>query len=162
MSRTKPVLMAATAALLIAGCGSSHKTAVPPPITTPPPATSVPSGATSATTAPAPATTAPATTAAATGGLSGTWTGQYSGAYSGTFTLNWQQSGSSLSGTINLSTAGTTGVHGTVSGGSIQFGTVGNQNITYTGSVSGGSMSGNYQIHQPAGTSNGTWSASKG
>ena len=35
--------------------------------------------------------------------LSGTWSGTYSGAYHGSFTLNWKQSGSSLSGTIELS-----------------------------------------------------------
>jgi hypothetical protein len=44
-----------------------------------------------------------------------------------------------------------------VSGGSIKFGTVGGPAITYTGSVSGGSMSGSYST--PKGK--GSWSASK-
>ncbi len=101
-------------------------------------------------------TTAP-TTAVATSGLSGTWSGQYSGAYQGTFILIWQQSGSDLSGTINLSTDGTPSVNGTVSGSSIRFGTVGSSAITYTGTVSGNSMSGSYQT--PGG--GGSWSASK-
>jgi hypothetical protein len=89
--------------------------------------------------------------------LSGTWSGQYSGTFSGTFTLNWQQSGSTLSGTIDLSTGGTDTINGTVNGSSIQFGTVGSAAITYTGTVSGNSMSGTYKT--PAG--GGSWSAHK-
>ena len=34
--------------------------------------------------------------------LTGTWSGTYGGAFHGTFTLHWKQSGSQLSGTINL------------------------------------------------------------
>jgi hypothetical protein len=45
-----------------------------------------------------------------------------------------------------------------VSGGSIRFGTVGSAAITYTGSVSGTSMSGTYQV---AGSPGGSWSATK-
>jgi hypothetical protein len=108
----------------------------------------------------APTTTSPTTTTTQTtsdSGLSGKWSGKYGGAYSGTFTLNWDQSGSTLSGTIKLSSAGTSDVHGKVDGSSIKFGTVGGPGITYTGSVSGDSMSGSYST---AG-GGGTWSATK-
>jgi hypothetical protein len=75
--------------------------------------------------------------------------------------LIWQQSGGNLTGTIALSTVGgTVPIHGSVSGSSINFGTVGSSAITYTGAVSGNSMSGNYQVAGAAGGS-GTWSATK-
>ena len=91
------------------------------------------------------------------GPLSGTWSGQYSGTFSGSFTLKWTETGSKLSGTIDLSPGGTMGVNGSVSGSSINFGTVGSKAIKYNGSISGGSMSGNYTT--PAG--GGSWSATK-
>ena len=92
------------------------------------------------------------------GSLSGTWSGKYSGAYHGTFTLQWTQSGSKLSGTIKLSTERSKlNLNGTVRGSTIRFGTVGSAAITYSGSVSGKSMSGRY--HTPAG--GGSWSAHK-
>ena len=97
--------------------------------------------------------------AATAGGLSGTWSGQYSGPSSGTFTLNWQQSGSSLTGTITISELGDSAIpiNGNVSGGKINFGTVGGLAITYAGSASGSTMSGTY--HAPNG--DGTWNATK-
>lgn len=95
------------------------------------------------------------TTTASDSGLSGKWKGTYSGAYTGTFVLKWTQSGSKLSGTIDLSTAGTVPVNGTVDGSSIKFGTVGGSAVHYTGSVSGDSMSGSYTT---AG-GNGSWAA---
>jgi len=105
-----------------------------------------------------------ATTAAATNGrlaggsLTGTWSGTYSGAYHGTFTLHWTQSNSRLAGTITLSNVGRTNITGTVRGSSIRFGTVGNANaITYSGSVSGTSMSGTYKT----GGAGGSWRAHK-
>ena len=49
------------------------------------------------------------------------------------------------------------GLKGSVHGSTIQFGTVGGPGITYSGSASGGSMSGRYQT--PGG--GGTWSAHK-
>ena len=150
MRRITLTLVAASFGLLIAGCSSSSSTTTPPTSTAP-----------AATT---PTTSAPASaSAAAATGLSGTWAGTYSGAYQGTFTLNWTQSSSNLSGTIKLSAPATTlRIHGTVRGGTIQFGTVGSANITYSGSVSGTSMSGNYQVHGGGGSSGGPWSASKG
>ena len=105
-----------------------------------------------------------ATTAAATNGrlargsLTGTWSGTYGGAYHGTFTLHWTQSKSRLTGTIKLSSVGRTNITGSVRGSTIRFGTVGNANaITYSGSVSGKSMSGTYKT----GGAGGSWSAHK-
>ena len=106
------------------------------------------------------ATTAAATNGrlAAGGSLTGTWSGTYSGAYHGTFTLHWTQSRSRLTGTINLSSVGRTNITGSVRGSTISFGTVGNATaITYSGSVSGTSMSGTYK----AGRAGGSWSAHK-
>ncbi|HEV2371348.1 MAG TPA: hypothetical protein VGS19_04185 [Streptosporangiaceae bacterium] len=145
------ITMAAALAATLAACSS-------PPSTTKPPATHPAIPAAVATTA-APATSAPA---AAASGLSGAWSGQYSGAYTGTFNLHWTQSGQKLGGMIMLSTpAVTLRIHGTVQGGSIKFGTVGSTNITYSGSVSGNSMSGTYQVVNGNGSSGGPWSATK-
>jgi hypothetical protein len=89
--------------------------------------------------------------------LAGTWSGTYSGAYSGTFTIHWRKSGSRLSGTIILSNpSGKYAISGSVHGKVIAFGAVG-AGATYTGSVSGKSMSGNYK--SPGG--GGSWSARK-
>jgi hypothetical protein len=112
------------------------------------------------------ATAAPRTATAqapAAGGLSGTWSGQYSGAFQGTFTLIWQQAGSNLSGTITLAAPNLTlPITGTVDGGAIRFGTVGSAATTYSGSVSGNSMSGTYQTQTGNGTTaGGPWSATK-
>ena len=92
-------------------------------------------------------------------GLSGTWSGKYSGAYHGTLRLQWTQSGSQLSGTIKLSTSPNSrpSIKGSVHGSTIRFGTVGSAAITYSGSVSGKSMSGRYRT--PGG--GGSWSAHK-
>jgi hypothetical protein len=90
--------------------------------------------------------------------LSGTWSGTYGGAYHGTFTLHWTQSGSKLSGTIKLSNPNSEpSIKGHVQGSTITFGTVGSEAITYSGSVSGKSMSGKYQT--PGG--GGSWGAHK-
>jgi len=134
-------------ALTAAGCGGSSTTS------------NSTSAASATPTAAATTTATPtSTTATASSGVSGKWSGQYSGAYSGTFELNWQQSGSTLSGTIKLSNPGSTEqINGTVNGSAIKFGTVGGPGITYTGSVSGSSMSGSYQT--PGG--GGPWSANK-
>ena len=77
--------------------------------------------------------------------------------FSGTFRLHWKQSGSRLSGSIALSNpGGTYGISGSVHGSAIKFGAVG-AGATYTGSVSGKSMSGSYKSPQGGGT----WSAHK-
>jgi hypothetical protein len=107
---------------------------------------------------------APPAAAAAASGLSGRWRGRYSGAYQGHFLLKWHQAGSKLTGRITLSAParGTLGINGTVQGGTIRFGTVGSEAITYSGSVSGDSMSGTWKIRGPNGTAGGgPWSASR-
>jgi hypothetical protein len=149
MSPIKPTFFAGAVALLMAACGSS---AAPSPSSTAPGITApTPSAAT-----PTPSAATPTT--AATVDLSGTWSGQYSGVYNGTFSLTWQQSGSTLSGTIILSSpARTLGITGNVAGSAISFGAVGA--VTYTGTVSSGNtMSGSYKT--PAGGT-GSWSATK-
>jgi hypothetical protein len=89
--------------------------------------------------------------------LAGTWSGRYGGAYSGTFTIHWRQVGSQLRGSITLSRpSGTFSITGSVRGAAIKFGAVG-AGATYTGSVSGRTMSGHYKTAQGGGT----WSAHK-
>jgi hypothetical protein len=106
-----------------------------------------------------PAVVVPTTPAPTSGAdLSGTWSGHYSGAFSGTFTLTWQQTGSKLSGTIDLSSDGSPKINGTLTGNTITFGTVGSTAITYSGTVSGTSMSGTYTV---GGSAGGSWSATK-
>lgn len=104
--------------------------------------------------------TVPATQSqpAATVDLSGTWSGQYSGPFTGTFTLTWTQSSGALNGTIMLSSPqDNLHINGTVSGSSISFGAVGV--VTYTGTVSGNSMSGSYT--DIANGQMGSWNATK-
>jgi hypothetical protein len=113
---------------------------------------------------PAAAPAASVAARSASSGLSGKWRGRYSGAYQGHFVLRWHQSGSRLSGTITLSAPshGTVPIHGTVQGSTIKFGTVGSTAITYSGSASGNSMSGTWQIKGTSGAAGGgPWSASK-
>ena len=96
--------------------------------------------------------------------LSGKWSGSYHGNFSGTFKLTWQQSGKNLSGTITVSGFHNvpTSLNGTVQGASIRFGTVGSESITYSGSVSGNSMSGTWKIQESGRTlGGGSWKASK-
>ena len=89
--------------------------------------------------------------------LAGTWKGQYSGAFSGTFTIHWTEKKSHLTGTIKLSSpSGTYNITGGVTKSAIKFGAVG-VGASYTGKVSGKSMSGTY--NSPKG--GGTWSAHK-
>jgi hypothetical protein len=89
--------------------------------------------------------------------LTGTWSGRYGGAVSGTFTLRWKQVGSSLRGSIKLSNPpGTYPISGALHGTTISFGAVG-VGATYTGTVSGKSMSGRWK----SANRGGTWSARK-
>jgi hypothetical protein len=160
---TQAALAAAVAITLTAcagtsGTGSQTTTGTPQTAATP-----VASAAAASSPAPASASTpASSSPPAAATGLSGTWSGQYSGASQGSFTLNWTQSGSALSGTINLEAEGTSmPINGTVVGDSIQFGTVGSTGITYKGTVSGNSMSGTYQLISNGTTFSGPWRAAK-
>ena len=138
--------LSAAFAVTLAACSSGSGTSSTPSAT--------------ATTAPSsPPATEAATPASSAGPLTGSWSGQYGGSYSGTFSLTWSQSGSNLHGTIHISNpSDTLPINGTVNGNAIQFGTVGSMAITYSGTVSGSSMSGNYQVGGAAG---GPWSASK-
>ena len=139
-------------AVLAVGCSSSKK----PAATSSAPAITAP---TTSAAVPTQASTTAASSSAASNGLSGTWAGRYSGAYTGTFVLTWQQAGSALTGSIQLSAPATTlPINGTVSGGTIRFGTVGSVGITYSGTVSGHSMSGSYVV---AGSGGGPWSATQ-
>lgn len=145
----------AALAMTLAACSSPSSTAQGPA-----------SEPASANQAAAPAASAPQSAAPASAtGLSGKWSGRYSGAYQGTFVLRWHQSGSRLSGRITLSapSRGTLPIHGKVTGGAIRFGTVGSEAITYSGSVSGSSMSGTWKIQAPDGSAagGGPWSASR-
>ncbi|HEX3290711.1 MAG TPA: hypothetical protein VHR46_04900 [Gaiella sp.] len=101
--------------------------------------------------------TAVAARASSSPQLAGTWSGKYGGAYSGTFTLHWRQTGTKLTGSIRLSKpSGTYPISGSVQHSAIRFGAVG-VGATYTGSVSGTSMSGRYKTPQGGGP----WSAHK-
>jgi hypothetical protein len=117
--------------------------------------------------APGPVETVAPSTPASTGGgtgsaLDGTWNGTWqNGGQSGTFSVAWTQSGSDLNGTLSISVACLDGasVTGTVSGTSIEFGSVKGQcQVDYKGDLSGDQMSGTYDI---SGGGSGTWTASK-
>ncbi len=90
--------------------------------------------------------------------LGGKWKGHYSGAVSGHFTIHWKQTGTTLHGTIKLSTpAGTYAIDGGVRGKKIKFGalTVG---ATYKGVLHGATkMSGTWT----SASGGGSWSAHK-
>jgi hypothetical protein len=150
MSRVRIALILPAAALLLAGCASAHKNVTEPAAVKAPAVT-----ASSSSAAPPPASSSAATTDT---DLSGSWSGQYGGSFSGTFKLSWQQSGSKLSGRIQISNPPSdSAINGTVNGSSITFGTVGSTNVTYSGTVSGSSMSGTYKV----GPEGGPWSATK-
>lgn len=123
------------------------------------PATVTTSATANATVTVTATTTATPTTKSVGVDLSGEWNGEYGGAYTGTFVLNWKQTGSKLSGTIELSAPPTTlSLNGTIAGTTIEFGTVGSAEITYSGTVSGDKMSGTYTVN---GSPGGDWSATK-
>jgi hypothetical protein len=147
-------LSAAAFAVTLAACSGGGSSSSTPGTGT---VTTAPSSAPAAT-----AAAQPASTPTAASSLAGSWSGQYSGAYSGTFTLTWHQTGSKLQGTIHISApADTMPINGTVNGTSIEFGTVGSTAITYSGTVSGSSMSGNYQVNGQGASSGGPWSAAR-
>jgi hypothetical protein len=110
---------------------------------------------------------------AATGTITGTWKGTWSSTkyvgLTGTFTLNFQQSGSTLSGTIEI--AGTpcissASITGTLSGTDITFGFVnGAEAVSYTGTWTGPDMAGTWVVGQGSGAGctadSGTWKATR-
>ena len=141
-------MVTAALAVTLAACSDSGRTTTHH--------TAAPSSAASVTSTPA-----SAAAASSSSGLSGTWHGQYGGAYAGTFVLHWHQSSADLSGRIHISNPSSTlPVHGKLAGGSIRFGTVGSYRISYSGTVSGSSMSGHWQLNGPG--TGGNWSASQG
>jgi uncharacterized protein YjiK len=162
-SPSKVLLIAFVAVLTMVTVACSSASPTTTTATTAPAVTTTAAASTTTTAAAASSTTAAtttSTTAMAAGDLSGTWSGTYDGDFQGTFDVTWQQSGTELSGTITLSSMeGTIPITGTVDGDSIEFGLVGEQSITYSGSISGDSMSGTYEVGDGAGS--GTWSATK-
>lgn len=115
--------------------------------------------AVAATRTPATAASIAAATRSRRRGLSGTWSGGYSGTYGGKFKFTWRQSGSKLIGHITLMPSlSSYRLTGTVSGGSIKFGTVGGPAVSYSGSVSGSSLSGTWR----AANGHGSWHAHRG
>jgi len=105
----------------------------------------------------------------ASGAVAGTWNGTYEStsdpAATGTFTIEFTQTGPTLTGTISVQntpciTEGT--ITGSLNGDKIAFGAVkgATQTIAYTGTVSGDRMSGTYSA--PAcGNATGTWKAAR-
>lgn len=149
MKRTILMFTAIALGSLLAACSASSTTGTPTP-------TSVTTPTAAPTPTPTPVPTA--TPAPATVDLTGTWSGTYNGFYMGTFMLTWNQSGSNVSGSIALSRPNETlHINGTLSGSAISFGAVGT--VTYTGTVSGNSMSGTYTV--VGGRGGGSWSANK-
>lgn len=94
----------------------------------------------------------------ATGTWSGTWQSSVYG-ISGTFSADIEQSGSVLTGTIDVPYIGMQGatLKGSVHGTTITFGDIDNT-ITFSGTVTGSSGSGTYIF--PSLGDNGTWEGS--
>jgi hypothetical protein len=90
--------------------------------------------------------------------LGGKWKGTYSGAVSGHFTIHWKQTGTTLHGTIKLSTpSGKYAIDGGVRGKKIKFGAV-TVGAKYKGKLQGTTrMSGTWT----SGNGGGSWSAHK-
>lgn len=156
--RARPLAIAALAAALAAALGACSGSAGGSGSNASATArTSAPAAAASASASSAKASSAPAASS-----LAGTWSGHYSGAFNGTFRLTWRQSGTHLRGTIHISDPGQSmPINGIVKGSSIRFGTVGSTAITYSGTISGSSMSGTYQVHSPNGAVGGPWNAAR-
>jgi hypothetical protein len=103
-------------------------------------------------------------TATATG-LSGTWSGDYQQTSpttsSGTFTIRWQQTASSLTGTITIPGVCPSGcpITATLDGSKVSFGVVAGGAINYTGTVTGTTMAGTYATTDNS--TKGNWNASR-
>jgi hypothetical protein len=151
MKRTIVMFTAIALGSLLAACGASSTAGTPTP-------TNAPASTPTSTPVPTPTPTATPTAAPATVDLSGSWSGTYSGYYTGSFTLTWTQTGSQVKGSIVLSSPPKTlQISGSLSGSAITFGAVGA--VTYTGTVSGRSMSGSYTVL--GGSGGGSWSANE-
>jgi hypothetical protein len=90
--------------------------------------------------------------------LGGKWKGTYGGAVSGHFTIHWKQTGTTLHGTIKLSTPSDTyAIDGGVRGTKIKFGAV-TVGAKYNGKLHGTTkMSGTWT----SASGGGSWSAHK-
>ena len=158
MSRPAPPRMFGALLLcgaLLAGCSSSSSTDSTAT------SSSAPGGSAESTGAPVSST--PPSGGDSASALTGTWNGKWqsSADASGTFSVTFTQTSPSLNGTLSISVACLDGakVTGTVSGSSIEFGSVKGQcDINYKGSIEGDQMSGTYGLSGAAG---GTWKASK-
>lgn len=147
-------LTACVLALLCAACSSGAGK----------PATTAPPTSVGAVESP---TTTSHTAGSAAAALSGTWKGDWENtspdSSRGTFTIQWQQLGTGLTGTITVNgTPCLTGgsISGSVSGDHIDFGVVtGQAQVVYTGSVNGTKMSGTYSTS--CGNAQGNWTATK-
>jgi hypothetical protein len=75
--------------------------------------------------------------------LSGAWLGLCTGPFNGFCSVTWTQTANSLDGTFMLSSPpDTLHISGNLTGSTISFGAVGV--VTFTGSLSGSTMSGSY------------------
>lgn len=165
-----------TCAVAIALIGCSNPTAAPgsqTPGNSPAAPTATPAGATSnpATPTPAAATATPA--AGNTGGsgdtgtVDGTWTGTWTKpAGGGTITLQLQQSGTNVTGTVTM--VGSvcippgTAVSGTIAGSNIVFTATGSGfQAQFGGSIKGNSMTGTLNAGCSAGSATGTWNVTR-
>ena len=102
-------------------------------------------------------------------GLEGTWNGTYASTtfagLTGTFTLDFTIDGNTLVGTVDIDSdcVSTGTINGQVAGSDITFGVVkGAETITFTGSMSGPSISGDYHAGPACGDDSGTWTATRG
>ena len=100
--------------------------------------------------------------------LAGTWTGSWESeapGVSGTFTMKIEQTGSGFTGTIAIADTpcvSNGSVIGSVDGDTINFGAVEAENeVAFSGSISGDSMSGTYQSPPACGSDSGTWKATR-
>lgn len=140
--------------VMAAGCGSDDAGTIDGPTTS----AAVP------TTVAATPTTAVASGTATIDDLTGRWAGEFQATAptvsNGTFTLEFGGSAPNYTGTIVL--AGlcepSCPITANVAGNAISFGSVGAQAVTYSGTISGNSMSGSYQVGT-AGDGEGTWKA---
>lgn len=172
----KYLVLGMVAVVLAAACGEDNKDSSA--------GSSSPTAAAASTSSPG-ATTSPAAkptvspvavtspTAAAsptkppsTSDLSGTWKGTWANTNvtgAGTFTIVWNQSGDTLTGTINVVgtpclSAGT--VSGKVTGSAIQFGAVqGLVRIDYTGTIAASGLKGTYKAGADCASAEGNWEA---
>jgi hypothetical protein len=125
-----------------------------------------------ATTTEAPSTEVLAATSGTAGGggagLEGRWNGTFASAkfagLTGTFTLDFTVSGITLAGTVEIDSdcVSTGTVDGQVTGSDITFGVVkGSETVSFSGSVSGPVMHGEYHAGPACGDDNGTWTANR-